>query len=85
MYLLKHICQDNSVANQLNVALVLTTSACLSSFTTQGFAISANNGHGNTNLFFLDIAGCYKATAGLQPLALHDCNVTDNLDIRAGT
>jgi hypothetical protein len=34
MYLLKHICIGvNSVINQLIVALVLTTSACLSSYT----------------------------------------------------
>lgn len=78
MYLLKHICQVNSVINQLIGALVLTTSACLSSFTTQGSAITAGNGHVNTNLFFSYIAIYKQAIAGIQPLALHNCNVMDD-------
>lgn len=50
MYLLKHIC-INSACNQLIVALVLTTSACLFSHTTSEAEITARSGHVNTNLF----------------------------------
>ncbi len=64
MYLLKHICiRVYSVFNQLIVALVLTTSACLFSYTTSagsatqapvmpGAETNAGNGHVNTNLFY---------------------------------
>jgi len=68
MYLLKQICIGvHSVINQLIVALVLTTSACLSSFTADagttitqqpvmpGTSITANNVHVNTGLFCFDI------------------------------
>jgi hypothetical protein len=49
MYLLKHIrIGVNSVINQLIVALVPVTSACLSSFT-PGASITAENGFTNSN------------------------------------
>ena len=86
MYLLKHIYTGvNSVINHLIVALVLTTSACLFSFSAyagttaqspvlSGIAITAYNGHVNTNLFYSDIVK-YNASIGfIQPLPLHICN-----------
>jgi hypothetical protein len=85
MYLLKHIYIGvNSVINHLIVALVLTTSACLFSSAYAGTlaqspillrgAITANNGHVNTNLFYFNIDK-YNVSAGfIQPLSLHICN-----------
>jgi hypothetical protein len=56
MYLLKHICIGvNSVINQLIVALVPTTSSCLSSFT-PGASITAKYGFTNTGLTYFNIA-----------------------------
>lgn len=74
MYLLKHIyTRANSAINRLIVALVLTTSACMFSFSTSGAAITANNGHGNTNLFNTEIDK-YNASIGfMQPLCLQIC------------
>jgi hypothetical protein len=55
MYLLKHICIGvNSVIDQLIVALVPTTSACLSSFT-PGTSITAQNGFVNSGLTYFNI------------------------------
>jgi len=55
MYLLKHICIGvNSVINRLIVALVPTTSACLSSFT-PGALITAKNGFTNSGLTYFNI------------------------------
>ena len=75
MYLLKHIyTQANSAINHLIVALVLTTSACMFSFSASGAAITANNGHGNTNLINT-VIDKYNASFGfMQPLSLHICN-----------
>jgi hypothetical protein len=88
MYLLKHIYIGvNLVNNQLIVALVLTTSAYLVSLsafsgtTSQTpvqlrVAITASNGHLNTNLFYSNI-GKYNVSADfIQPLSLHICNVS---------
>ncbi len=70
MYLLKHICKRvNSVCDQLIAALVLTTSACLFSYTTstgnitqspvmQRAEINASNGHVNTNLIYCNSNIC---------------------------
>ncbi|SEN09940.1 hypothetical protein SAMN05660816_00185 [Niastella yeongjuensis] len=55
MYLLKHICIGvNSVIDLLIVALVPTTSACLSSFT-PGTSITANYGLLNAGLTYFKI------------------------------
>ncbi|HEX6429389.1 MAG TPA: hypothetical protein VF008_16975 [Niastella sp.] len=77
----------NSVNNHLIVALVLTTSAYLFSLSAYSgttsqtpvqlrVAITANNGHLNTNLFYSNI-GKYNVSARFsQPLSLHICNVS---------
>jgi hypothetical protein len=79
MYLLKHICiRINIVCNQLIVVLVLTTSACLFSYTTtagsntqspviSGAEINASNGHVNTNLFYCNSNKCKVRVEGIQP------------------
>jgi hypothetical protein len=75
MYLLKHIyTRANSAINHLIVALVLTTSACMFSFTALRAAITTNNGHGNTNLSNTDIDKCNAAIGFMQPLSLQICN-----------
>lgn len=82
MYLLKHICiRVSSVFNQQIVALVLTTSACLSSYTTTtgntdrspvmpGAEINACNGHVNTNLFYCNSNKCNAPVEVVQPKGL---------------
>jgi hypothetical protein len=86
MYLLKHICiKVNSVFNLPIVALVLSTSACLFSYTTSagsptqlpvipGAEINACNGHVNTNLFYCNSDKCNEPVEAIQPKSVKSCN-----------
>jgi hypothetical protein len=84
MYLLKHIYTHvHSVINHLIVALVLTTCAYLFSSAYAGttsqpvllrVAITANNGHVNTNFFYYSIDKNNVSAGFIQPLSLHICN-----------